>query len=122
MQRTESEQRFLMAVALVKHGRIGTVKKVTCGINSMEASPSSRKPPCPRTRLGLLLGPAPKVAYRALPELREGYGGGVPLYSNCHYSFRNWHEYSGGKLTDWGAHHVAIACWRSAPAIRDRAK
>ncbi len=57
------------------------------------------------------LGPAPKVDYRALPEMRKGYGGGVPLYSNCHYSFRNWHEYSGGKLTDWGAHHVDIACW-----------
>ena len=57
------------------------------------------------------LGPAPKVPYRALPEMRTGYGGGVPLYSNCHYAFRNWHEYSGGILTDWGAHHVDIACW-----------
>jgi len=57
------------------------------------------------------LGPTPKVDYRALPEPREGYGGGVPLYSNGHYSFRNWHEYSGGKLTDWGAHHVDISCW-----------
>lgn len=56
-------------------------------------------------------GPAQKIDYRALPGMREGYGGGVPLYSNAHYSFRNWHEYSGGKLTDWGAHHVDIACW-----------
>jgi len=112
MQRTESEQRFLQAVALVRHGRIGTVRKVTCGINGMEPSPVIPEAPVPE---GLdwdrWLGPAPKVPYRALPELRQGYGGGVPLYSNGHYSFRNWHEYSGGKLTDWGAHHVDIACW-----------
>ncbi|TWT40094.1 Inositol 2-dehydrogenase [Thalassoglobus neptunius] len=112
MQRTESGQRFLQAVALIKNGRIGKVKKVTCGINGMQASPVI---PEVKTPEGLdydfWLGPAPKVAYRALPEMREGYGGGVPLYSNCHYSFRNWHEYSGGKLTDWGAHHVDIACW-----------
>jgi len=112
MQRTESDQRFLQAIALVRNGRIGTVQKVTCGINGMEASPVIPEAPVPD---GLdwefWLGPAPKVPYRALPELREGYGGGVPLFSNCHYSFRNWHEYSGGKLTDWGAHHVDIACW-----------
>ena len=112
MQRTESAQRFLQAVALVQHGRIGTVKKVTCGINGMSASP---KIPVVKVPEGLdwdmWLGPAPKVDYRALPEMRKGYGGGVPLYSNCHYAFRNWHEYSGGKLTDWGAHHVDIACW-----------
>lgn len=112
MQRTESEQRFLLAVALVKHGRIGKVTKVTCGINGMEASPVIPEAPVPNgLDWDFWLGPAPKVAYRALPELREGYGGGVPLYSNAHYSFRNWHEYSGGKLTDWGAHHVDIACW-----------
>lgn len=112
MQRSECESRFLQAVALVNAGRIGTVKKVTCGINGMIASPKIPVAPVPA---GLdyetWLGPAPKVEYRALPELREGYGGGVPLYSNVHYSFRNWHEYSGGKLTDWGAHHVDIASW-----------
>jgi len=112
MQRSESGQRFLQAVALVKNGRIGTVKKVTCGINGMVASPVIPVVPVPKELdWELWLGPAPKVDYRALPEMREGYGGGVPLYSNCHYAFRNWHEYSGGKLTDWGAHHVDIACW-----------
>ncbi|MCC7334815.1 MAG: Gfo/Idh/MocA family oxidoreductase [Pirellulaceae bacterium] len=112
MQRTESEQRFLQAVAMVQQGRIGTVQKVTCGINGMEASPAIPAVAPPEyIDWDFWLGPAPKVDYRALPEMREGYGGGVPLYSNCHYSFRNWHEYSGGKLTDWGAHHVDIACW-----------
>lgn len=112
MQRSEFDNRFLTAVALVKHGRIGTVKRVTCGIDSMEASPVIPVAPVPQgLDWDFWLGPAPKVDYRALPQLREGYGGGVPLFSNCHYSFRNWHEYSGGKLTDWGAHHVDIACW-----------
>jgi predicted dehydrogenase len=112
MQRTESDLRFLQAIALVRDGRIGTVKKVTCGIDAMESSPVIPEAPVPEgLNWDFWLGPAPKVSYRALPELRQGYGGGVPLFSNCHYSFRNWHEYSGGRLTDWGAHHVDIACW-----------
>lgn len=112
MQRTELDKRFLQAIALVKHGRIGTVQRVTCGIDAMESSPVIPEAEVPKgLDYDFWLGPAPKVPYRALPEMRRGYGGGVPLYSNCHYSFRNWHEYSGGKLTDWGAHHVDIAVW-----------
>ena len=112
MQRTESGQRFLQAIALIQNGRIGEVKKVTCGIGGMSASPVIPVAPVPKgLDWDFWLGPAPKVSYRALPEMRTGYGGGVPLYSNAHYAFRNWHEYSGGKLTDWGAHHVDIACW-----------
>ena len=42
------------------------------------------------------LGPAPKIDY-------------VP--QRCHYEFRWWYEYSGGKMTDWGAHHNDIAQW-----------
>jgi predicted dehydrogenase len=106
MQRTESEQRFLQAIALVKQGRIGTVKKITCGINGTEASPVIPEASVPEgLDWDFWLGPAPKAPYRALPQQREGYG------SNAHYSFREWHEYAGGKLTDWGAHHVDIACW-----------
>ncbi len=112
MQRTECAGRFLQAVAMVKHGRIGTVKKVTCGIGGFSPSPVIPIVSVPEELdWDFWLGPAPKVPYRALPEIRTGYGGGVPLYSNCHYAFRNWHEYAGGKLTDWGAHHVDIACW-----------
>jgi predicted dehydrogenase len=112
MQRTECDARFLTAIALVRHGRIGTLKRITCGLQGMQASPVIPEVAVPT---GLdwdrWLGPAPQVAYRALPEMRKGYGGGVPLYSNCHYAFRNWHEYSGGKMADWGAHHVDIASW-----------
>lgn len=112
MQRSDCDKRFLTAVALVKAGRIGTVKKVTCHVNAFEASPVIPVVPVPaELDWDFWLGPAPQVDYRALPEMREGYGGGVPLYSNGHYAFRNWHAYAGGKITDWGAHHVDIACW-----------
>lgn len=112
MQRTENSQRFLQAIALIRDGRIGKVKKVTCGIGGATASPVLPVVDVPE---GLdwdqWLGPAPKVPYRALPEMRTGYGGGVPLYTNCHYAWRNWYEYSGGQMNDWGAHHVDIATW-----------
>ena len=103
---------FLQAVALVRSGRIGDIKKVTCGIGSFPTSPELPITQAPKTLdWDLWNGPAPKVDYLALPEMRKGYGGGVPLYSNGHYSFRMWHAFAGGKLTDWGAHHVDIANW-----------
>ncbi|MBN2291916.1 MAG: Gfo/Idh/MocA family oxidoreductase, partial [Pirellulales bacterium] len=84
-----SEGPFLQAVAIVQNGRLGKIKKVTCGIGSVPTSGAIPVAPEPKTLdWDFWLGPAPKVAYRALPEIRTGYGGGVPLYSNCHYSFR----------------------------------
>ncbi|TWT67772.1 Gfo/Idh/MocA family protein [Crateriforma conspicua] len=112
MQRTENQQRFLQAIALIREGRIGDIKKVTCGINGATGSPVIPAIDVPEgLDWDFWLGPAPKVAYRALPEMRKGYGGGVPLYTNCHYAWRNWYEYSGGQMNDWGAHHVDIATW-----------
>lgn len=112
MQRTENDQRFLKAIALIREGRIGDIRKVTCGINGATGSPVIPAIDVPEgLDWDMWLGPAAKVAYRALPEMRKGYGGGVPLYTNCHYAWRNWYEYSGGQMNDWGAHHVDIATW-----------
>ncbi|SMP42260.1 Predicted dehydrogenase [Neorhodopirellula lusitana] len=112
MQRTENSQRFLKAIALIRDGRIGEIRKVTCGINGASGSPVIPAIDAPEgLDWDMWLGPAPKVPYRALPQMRKGYGGGVPLYTNCHYAWRNWYEYSGGQMNDWGAHHVDIATW-----------
>lgn len=112
MQRTECDQRFLQAIALIRDGRIGDIKRVTCGIGGATGSPVIPAVEVPEgLDWDVWLGPAPEASYRALPEMREGYGGGVPLYTNCHYAWRNWYEYSGGQMNDWGAHHVDIATW-----------
>jgi predicted dehydrogenase len=110
MGNAETPQFFLTAVALVKAGRIGTVKKVTCGINGAPASstiPVAEVPP--GFNWDMWLGQAPFTEYRIGKFLDEKN----PQYreSRTHYEFRWWYEYSGGKMTDWGAHHVDIAQW-----------
>lgn len=97
---------FVKAVAMVAEGRVGKIKKLTAAIGGAPTSPVL---PVAEVAKELdwerWLGPAPFVDYRA--NKREK---GRPN-SNCHYEFRWWYEYSGGKLTDWGAHHVDIAMW-----------
>jgi len=104
-QRTEMGQRFLKAIALIREGRIGDVKKVTCDIGG---SSDSGEIPVADVPEGLnwekWLGQAPEVDFR----FKKGGNWGK---SRCHYEFRWWYEYSGGKMTDWGAHHVDIAQW-----------
>lgn len=104
-QRTEMGQRFLQAIAMIRDGRIGDVKKVTCDIG---ASTDSGEIPVAEVPQGLnwekWLGQTPVVDFRFKPGGRWGN-------SRCHYEFRWWYEYSGGKMTDWGAHHVDIAQW-----------
>ena len=98
---------FTKAVAMVQQGRLGKIKKISCAVGGAKASPSIPVADVPsELDWDLWLGPAPAVDYRFLKEGRK-----ERPKTNCHYDFRWWYEFSGGKLTDWGAHHVDIANW-----------
>jgi predicted dehydrogenase len=100
------KQQFLTAVALCQSGRLGKIQKVECRIGGAPKSPALPKAAAPSTmNFEMWLGQAPLVDYVSAPS-----GGKYP-HSRTHYEFRWWYEYSGGKMTDWGAHHVDIATW-----------
>jgi predicted dehydrogenase len=96
-QRSSHNNVFVLAVALVRSGRIGKVRRVQAAIgDGPTGGPFPVTTPPPELNWDMWLGQAPKVEYRE---------------KRCHYEFRWWYEYSGGKLTDWGAHHVDISQW-----------
>ena len=96
-QQRSNPELFLKAIALVHAGRIGKVKRVTCSIGGAPSSgPLEKTDPPSHLNWERWLGQTPLVDY---------------IERRCHYEFRWWYEYSGGKLTDWGAHHVDIATW-----------
>ncbi|MEM6320227.1 MAG: hypothetical protein AAF960_21340 [Bacteroidota bacterium] len=113
MQRTQFGRTFAKAAALLREGRVGKPRRITCAVGpSPDGFPIPLADPPKHLNWDLWLGPAPSVPYRATPEIIDtvGYGSGHPA-SRTHHYFRWWYEYSGGKLTDWGAHHVDIAMW-----------
>ena len=105
-QRSEMGLLFLKAVAMVKDGRIGKVQKVICDIGGAPGATDIPEADIPaELNWDMWLGQAPLAKYRS-----KASGGKYPN-SRTHYEFRWWYEYSGGKMTDWGAHHVDIASW-----------
>ena len=92
-----SDSRFRLACELVRNGRLGQLKHV---ITSLPAGPRrgpfSPAPVPPELDWDFWQGQTPMVPY-----VRE----------RCHGSFRYWWDYSGGTMTDWGAHHNDIALW-----------
>src|SRR6056297_2642572 len=96
-QQRSDKGRFLRAINMVQQGLLGDIKNITVGINgSPKGGPYPVVDPPAELDWESWLGQAPEVPYR---ERR------------CHYEFRWWYEYSGGKFTDWGAHHVDVATW-----------
>ena len=104
-QQRSTFDKFNKALAIIAEGRLGKLRKVTVGIDAASRSPEIPIAEVPQhLDWNRWLGPAPKTDYRYLAHPKKNRG-----YSNGHANFRWWYEYSGGKLTDWGAHHVDIA-------------
>jgi predicted dehydrogenase len=96
-QQRSDRDRFLRAINMVHKGLLGEIKKITVGINGGDVGgPFKKTKPPKELDWNFWLGQAPSVEY---------------IKERCHYQFRWWYEYSGGKFTDWGAHHVDIATW-----------
>ncbi|MFO0957701.1 MAG: Gfo/Idh/MocA family oxidoreductase [Isosphaeraceae bacterium] len=92
-----SDDRFRLACELVRNGRLGKISKVETWIgNNPRKGPFSTVPTPEGLDWDFWCGQTPLVDY--VPE-------------RCHSDFRWWYEYSGGKMTDWGAHHNDIAQW-----------
>ena len=105
-QRSGMELRFLKAIALARQGRLGEIQKVECVIGGVEPSG-----PIPTVEVPKTLNWEKWQGQTPLVDLRLKKVKDERDKTRCHYEFRWWYEYSGGKMTDWGAHHVDIAQW-----------
>ena len=106
-----SDYRFRQAVEMVRSGRIGKLQTVDVVLGKNKVGgPFDRRPRPKHFNWDMWQGQTPDVPY---------------IEERSHYTFRWWYEYSGGQMTDWGAHHLDIAQWaiNSLPVkIASRAK
>ena len=108
-----SNDRFRLACELVRNGKIGKIIRadtVLHGVGTGDWEPEQTPPP--ELDWNFWLGQTPYKAYH--PSL-------------VHYRFRWQYAYSGGVMTDWGAHHNDIVQWalgmdKSGPVYVDGTK
>lgn len=88
---------FRLACDLIRNGRIGKIQKAEVWLPA-----------------GLRGGPfaTSKVPEGFNYDFWQGQTPAVPyVKERTHFSFRYWWDYSGGTMTDWGAHHNDIVLW-----------
>lgn len=96
-----SDARFCKACELVRSGYIGVIREVHVGVGPPSEVIELPPEPIPTGfDYDRWLGPAPWAPYN---QLRCG--------SYYEDGWRRIRDYSGGKMTDWGAHHFDIAQW-----------
>ena len=92
-----SDPRFRLACELVRNGRIGKLVHMVSGLpTGPREGPFTPKPVPPELDWDFYQGQTPATDY--VPE-------------RTHWNFRWWYDYSGGQMTDWGAHHNDICQW-----------
>lgn len=92
-----SDPRFRLACELIRNGRLGKLEHIIVALPTGPIEGPFKALPVPtELNYDYYLGQAPKVDYNG---------------HNTHWNFRWWYDYSGGQMTDWGAHHNDIAQW-----------
>ena len=92
-----SDHNFRLCCELVWAGRIGKLQRVTVVMGKNTTGGPFDVRPVPRHfNWNLWQGQTPDAPY---------------VEERSHYTFRWWYEYSGGEMTDTGAHHIDIAQW-----------
>jgi predicted dehydrogenase len=102
MQRSSKE--FRTGCELVRNGRIGKLQRIEVGVGGPgKLCDLPTETDEPGLDWNFWLGPAPLRGYHS--ELS-------PRGVHKHFpNWRNYREYGGGMVTDWGAHHFDIAQW-----------
>lgn len=99
-----SSKEFRIASELVRNGVIGDLKTITTYFTD-PAPPYylGEEPMEPGLDWDMWCGPGPLKPYNSVLSPR-----GIPTHFP---NWRNTREFGGGRVTDWGAHHIDIAQW-----------
>ena len=92
-----NDVRFRTAAELAMNGRLGKIAKVqiVLGVKHLAAGPFPDSPVPDGLDWDRFLGPSPTVDF-----MRQRYEG-----------WRDFWDYGGGELTNWGIHHIDCALW-----------